>query len=103
MKKKSTLKPADPKPKYNVGNRLYFISYRSPQRPVIMQGEVSNAKTEKVPLKDATSGKITGTYTYLTYEMDTAFGPWEVDETDLIPSFVEAAKTLAKSYLHLIK
>ena len=48
-KKAVTPKAVQPTPKYKGGQKVFFISYNNPERPVVLQGEIISVNTESSP------------------------------------------------------
>jgi hypothetical protein len=69
---------------------------------MILEGEVVRVETAKCPVTND-NGKIVGTETFYSYLIRTAKGDFDVNQYAVYPSYFEAAKVFAKSFLTLLK
>jgi hypothetical protein len=101
-KKKTIQKVSEPKARFHPGQLLYFSNWNNVARPLILQGEVMEAKTSQVAIKDSV-GKITGSKTSISYQLNTASGSFEVKEELLFRTANEAKIDFGGNFLILIK
>lgn len=97
VKKKSAPKPTQPKAKYRIGTKLFFIHYLG-SRKVILEGEVESIQSAEYPEKD-NLGKMRGSTTLFDYALSTKHGEMEVNELLVFPNYTEVAKEFAMSFL----
>jgi hypothetical protein len=101
-KKKTVAKATEPKARYENGNRVFICCYVFSGPGLILEGEVRRSDAIKHPMI-SDNGKIVGSETFFSYIINTAKGEFEVHESNVYPSFFEAAKVFAKSFLVLLK
>jgi hypothetical protein len=101
-KKKATPKPFEAKPKYNNRQIVHFITYHNGKPECLYEGEIVARKTREVNMQNS-FGKAAGTIIAFSYSVDYSQGEKELMEAEIYPSFFEAAKVFAKSFLFLLK
>lgn len=101
-KKKAVTKTPEPKARYENGNRVFILCYVFSGPGLILEGEVTRSDSFKHPIKSE-NGKIIGNEIFFSYIIQTAKGAFEVNQFQVYPSFFEAAKVFAKSFLTLLK
>jgi hypothetical protein len=100
-KKKSTPKASEPKPKYSIGGKVFFINYPG-GKPEILEAEIESIQSTKFPEKDGL-GKTRGYTTHFDYAVTTKRGDMEINELNLFPNFQSVANDFAKGFLYLLK
>jgi hypothetical protein len=103
----SKVKKAAPKtvaaaPRYSNGNHVFILCYAFAGPGQILEGEVKWKETMEYPVLTE-NGKISGSETHYSYLIKTAKGEFEVGETSVYPSYVEAAKEFSKNFVTLLK
>ena len=109
MSSKSKKQPATavPKPKYQFGQRVFIISYHRAIPENIFEAKVKSRTAHEYKLV-AIPGEKSETATIFRYELeaDSSLFMYQIssaNELDLHPSFTEAAKVFAKSFLKPLK
>jgi hypothetical protein len=100
-KKKVIQKVADPKAKYRIGTRVFFINYLG-NKTEILEGEIEYVESTTYPEKD-NLGKTKGYTTLFDYNLRTVRGQIEIGEISLFANFGEAAKAYSQPFLTLLK
>ena len=101
--KKKVTQKAQPVPKYKNRQRVYFISYHNGKPEYLNEGEILSRNTREFSVTDSL-GKPSGTITAISYSiMDYNACERNLMESELYPSFFEAAKVFAKGFLFLLK
>lgn len=101
-KNKPTPKAVGHRPRYSLGQKAYFIFYHKAKPEEIVEGIITTRTSTEYEQKDY-MGKRTGIGTTYAYFLKTSGVPVEAFEQELYPSFFEAAKVFAKSFLTLLK
>ena|ERR1700722_8535165 len=101
-KKKVTPKVPDQKPKYAIGQKVFAITYHKGKPEEIWEVLITNRIAREHEEKDLL-GKKTGIGVSFSYVGTTLMAPLNLMETEIYPSFVEAAKYFAKGFLFLLK
>ena len=106
-KKKVTQKASEPKPKYNIGQRAFALSYHKGKPEEIFEIEITDRFRRESPLRDFLGKKI-GTQTTYSYHTKTpptfdALPYGSLSENELYPSFVEVAKAFSQRFLTRLK
>jgi hypothetical protein len=102
-KKKTTTQKAQPVPKYKNRQRVYFISYHNGKPEYVNEVEILSRNIREYSVTDSL-GKPSGTVTAISYSViDYDQRERNLMESELFPSFFEAAKVFAKGFLFLLK
>lgn len=100
-KKKVTPKVSDPKAKYSIGGKIYFINYPG-GKSEILEGQIDAIQSTRYPERDGV-GKIRGYTTLFEYQLTTKRGDMLISEFNIFPSYQSVANEFAKSFLTLLK
>jgi hypothetical protein len=104
--KKVTPKTQEPKAKYNIGQHVFTISYHKSKPEELVEVEIVERIKREYPEKDFIGKKIGTRISYEYFVKSPVvipFIPNNLKEYELYPSFFEAAKVFAKSFLVTLK
>jgi hypothetical protein len=107
-KKKAVTKTPDPKPKYAIGQRVFYIIEHKGKPEEVIECKVKGQITQRSQQKDFLD-RVEGMRVYFAYELETPKGTvgyftgYPISEILLYPSFTAAAQVFAKSFLTLLK
>jgi hypothetical protein len=104
--KKTASKPVEPKPKYKIGDRVFYISYHKGKPEEIFQVKITGRDRRENELVDG-SGKKTAairyTYSWAAATISFLSVPPTLDEGSIHPSFQSAAHKFAEPFTTLLK
>jgi hypothetical protein len=102
-KKKAVAKTPEPKPKYAVGQKVFYISYHRGKPEELTEAKIIKRITSENDELDFL-GKKWGVSVHFEYSAFTAIGSQiQCSELMLYPTFQKAAEVFAKSFLTLLK
>ena len=101
-KKKAVAKTPEPKALYSVNQKVFTIAYHKGIPEQLIEAKVWAVKSSKTAVFEY--GKVIGSKTQYSYVLTLPDGmAQEQPEFSIYPSFFEAAKVFAKSFLTLLK
>ena len=101
-KKKVAPKAAERKPKYNIGQKGFAITYHKGKPEEVWEVEVVSCVAREYEEKDFL-GKKTGIGISYSYMGRTGTSVMNLMECEIFHNFGEAAKEFAKAFLFLLK
>lgn len=102
-KSKATAKPSEPKPKYSIGQKAFFIDRIRSKTGEVLQVAIQSVHSIKVPQVSDT-GKITHFLIDFEYDLHSNLGRYEeVCEIDLYPTLTAVSLSFAQKFIHLLK
>jgi hypothetical protein len=102
-KKKSPAKPSEPKPRYNIGQKAFTITYHKGKPEELLEVKVETRSTREYDEKEASGKKIGEIVSYSYACFDHTFAFHMIPEESLYPSFQSAANKFAEAFTHLLK
>lgn len=101
-KKSKPVATVVPKPKFANGNKVFILCYVFAGPGKILQGEITRSDAYTQP-KKSDNGKITSNETFFSYIIATALGVFEVNQWQVYPTYLEAAKVFGENFVEYLK
>jgi hypothetical protein len=96
-------KTVDPRPKYSLGQKVYYISFHKGMPENLFQVKVIKRNSTEYWSGSSSDLKPTLKHYFLYDLFSEVLEAKDIYEERLYPSFFEAAKVFAKSFLTLLK